>query len=105
MGPPLVACTPCTRSHACRPSVPAHVPLPPPLAPRLPPLQYDASTTVMEAVEQLAGQIKLENYQTFSLFAVQKVREERERAGPAGRRIWGPAAQRAACLLLAAGCS
>ncbi|EFN56078.1 hypothetical protein CHLNCDRAFT_145586 [Chlorella variabilis] len=35
-------------------------------------LSYDASTTVMEAVEQLAGQIKLENYQTFSLFAVQK---------------------------------
>lgn len=37
-------------------------------------LQYDASTTVMEAVEHLAGQIKLENYQTFSLFAVSKVR-------------------------------
>lgn len=36
-------------------------------------LAYDASTTVMEAVEALAGQIKLENYQTFSLFAVQKV--------------------------------
>lgn len=36
-------------------------------------LQYDASTTVMEAVEQLAGQIKLENYQTFSLFGVAKV--------------------------------
>ncbi|KAI3437601.1 hypothetical protein D9Q98_000054 [Chlorella vulgaris] len=35
-------------------------------------LQYDASTTVMEAVEQLAGQIKLENYQTFSLFGVAK---------------------------------
>lgn len=41
-------------------------------------LQYDASTTVMEAVEALAGQIKLENYQTFSLFAVQKVREAQE---------------------------
>lgn len=39
-------------------------------------LSYDASTTVMEAVEQLAGQIKLENYQTFSLFAVQKVRPD-----------------------------
>ena len=37
-------------------------------------LQYDCSTTVGEAVEVLAGQIKLENYQTFSLFAVQKVR-------------------------------
>lgn len=36
-------------------------------------LAYDASTTVMEAVETLAGQIKLENYQTFSLFAVHKV--------------------------------
>lgn len=36
-------------------------------------LAYDASTTVMEAVEALAGQIKLENYQTFSLFAVHKV--------------------------------
>lgn len=36
-------------------------------------LQYDASTTVAEAVEQLAAHIKLENYQTFSLFAVQKV--------------------------------
>jgi hypothetical protein len=35
-------------------------------------LQYDASTTVMEAVEQLASQIKLENYQTFSLFMVHK---------------------------------
>ncbi len=37
-------------------------------------MQYDASTTVMEAVEQLASQIKLENYQTFSLFMVHKVR-------------------------------
>ena len=44
-------------------------------------LAYDASTTVMEAVEQLAGQIKLENYQTFSLFAVYKV-------GAAGCRRW-----------------
>ena len=35
-------------------------------------LSYDASTTVAEAVEILAGQIKLQNYQTFSLFAVQK---------------------------------
>ena len=36
-------------------------------------LQYDCSTTVVEAVEALAAQIKLENCQTFSLFAVQKV--------------------------------
>lgn len=41
-------------------------------------LTYDASTTVMEAVEALAGQIKLENYQTFSLFAVHKVGAGRE---------------------------
>lgn len=30
----------------------------------------------MEAVEHLAGQIKLENYQTFSLFMVHKVRQQ-----------------------------
>ncbi len=35
-------------------------------------LKYDSSTTVLEAVEQIAGQVKLQNYQTFSLFAVQK---------------------------------
>lgn len=50
-------------------------------APRCP--QYDASTTVMEAVEQLASQIKLENYQTFSLFMVHKV----GRAGRAGMAL------------------
>ncbi len=36
-------------------------------------LNCDASTTVAEAVEHLAGAIKLENYQTFTLFAVEKV--------------------------------
>lgn len=35
-------------------------------------LTYDASTTVAEAVEAVAEQVKLQNYQTFSLFAVQK---------------------------------
>lgn len=52
-------------------------------------LQYDASTTVAEAVEQLAAHIKLENYQTFSLFAVQKV-------GEAPCRPWPPPLQEAA---------
>lgn len=37
-------------------------------------LNYDSSTTVTEAVEAIATQIKLQNYQTFSLFAVQKVK-------------------------------
>jgi hypothetical protein len=37
-------------------------------------LAFDSSTSVVEAVEQLAGQIKLENYSTFTLFAVSKVR-------------------------------
>ena len=36
-------------------------------------LAYDGATSVAEAVETLAAQIKLENYQTFSLFTVQKV--------------------------------
>lgn len=35
-------------------------------------LSYDTSTTVLEAVEQVADQVKLQNYQTFSLFTVQK---------------------------------
>ncbi|KAL4428851.1 hypothetical protein ABPG77_005289 [Micractinium sp. CCAP 211/92] len=46
-------------------------------------LTYDASTTVMEAVEALAGQIKLENYQTFSLFAVHKSKGPAEPGMPA----------------------
>ncbi|PSC75171.1 kinesin-like calmodulin-binding isoform X1 [Micractinium conductrix] len=41
-------------------------------------LAYDASSTVAEAVEALAGQIKLENYQTFSLFAVSKAKPPTE---------------------------
>ena len=35
-------------------------------------LTYDSSTTVLEATEQIASQVKLQNYQTFSLFAVHK---------------------------------
>ena len=58
-------------------------------------LSYDASTTVMEAVEQLAGQIKLENFQTFSLFVVQKVRGDAQGQGSAAgcRRSAGRAGQ------------
>lgn len=41
-------------------------------------LSYDTSTTVMEAVEALASHIKLENYQTFSLFVVQKTKASEE---------------------------
>lgn len=41
-------------------------------------LAFDASTTVAEAVEALAGQIKLENYQTFSLFAVHRAKAPTE---------------------------
>ena len=36
-------------------------------------LMYDMATTVIEAVEQLAGLIKLQNYSTFTLFGSQKV--------------------------------
>lgn len=35
-------------------------------------LEYDITTTVLEAVEQLAGVIKLENYNTFTLFESRK---------------------------------
>lgn len=67
----------------------------------LPPiLQYDASTTVMEAVEQLASQIKLENYQTFSLFMVHKVRSGGEEPGLI---VLGRGAART-CAHFAAGC-
>lgn len=45
-------------------------------------LSYDASTTVMEAVEALASQIKLENFQTFSLFVVQKAKAPEEIGTP-----------------------
>lgn len=31
-------------------------------------LDYDMTTTVLEAVEQISGIIQLENYSTFSLF-------------------------------------
>ena len=36
-------------------------------------LEYDVTTTVLEAVEQLAGVIKLENYNTFTLFECRKL--------------------------------
>lgn len=35
-------------------------------------LIYDMATTVIEAVEQLAGIIKLQNYSTFTLFEARK---------------------------------
>ena len=35
-------------------------------------LIYDPSTTIAEAVETISAQIKLQNYQTFTLFAVQR---------------------------------
>ena len=38
-------------------------------------LEYDVTTTVVEAVEQLAGLIKLQNYSTFTLYESRKVRE------------------------------
>ena len=37
-------------------------------------LQYDMATTVIEAVERLAGVIKLQHYNTFTLFEARKVR-------------------------------
>lgn len=37
-------------------------------------IHYDVSTTVLEAVEQLAYVIKLESYQTFTLFDCRRVR-------------------------------
>lgn len=37
-------------------------------------IHYDVSTTVLEAVEQLACVIKLESYQTFTLFDCRRVR-------------------------------
>jgi hypothetical protein len=36
-------------------------------------LEHDATTTVLEAVEYLAGIIKLQNYQTFTLYECRKV--------------------------------
>ena len=36
-------------------------------------LEYDITTTVVESVEQLAGIIKLQNYQTFTLYEARKV--------------------------------
>lgn len=36
-------------------------------------LAYDITTTVLEAVEQLASIIKLQNYQTFTLYECRKV--------------------------------
>ncbi len=36
-------------------------------------VEYDVTTTVVEAVEQLAGIIKLQNYSTFTLYESRKV--------------------------------
>jgi hypothetical protein len=46
-------------------------------------LSYDSSTTVAEAVAALASQIKLQAYQTFTLFAVSKARGPAEFGVPA----------------------
>lgn len=51
--------------------------------PPLPLCSYDSSTTVAEAVEMLAQQMKLENYQTFTLFAVHKGKGPSEPGMPA----------------------
>ena len=37
-------------------------------------LEFDATSTVLEAVEYLAGVIKLQSYQTFTLYECRKVR-------------------------------
>ena len=36
-------------------------------------LTYDVTTTILEAVEQLAGIIKLQNYTTFTLYESRRV--------------------------------
>ena len=36
-------------------------------------LEFDATSTVLEAVEYLAGVIKLQSYQTFTLYECRKV--------------------------------
>lgn len=41
-------------------------------------LEYDITTTVVEAVEQLAGLIKLQNYSTFTLYESRKVRTHQQ---------------------------
>jgi hypothetical protein len=46
-------------------------------------LTYDSATTVAEAAEALAAQIKLQNYQTFTLFSVAKPRGALEPGMPA----------------------
>ncbi|KAK9917170.1 hypothetical protein WJX75_001536 [Coccomyxa subellipsoidea] len=45
-------------------------------------LEYDATTTVLEAVEFLAGVIKLQNYQTFTLYECRKVVKPVELGAP-----------------------
>jgi hypothetical protein len=47
-------------------------------------LAYDSATTVAEAAEALAAQIKLQNYTTFTLFAAQRARAPSEPGLPAG---------------------
>lgn len=52
-------------------------------------LEYDVTTTVVEAVEQLAGLIKLQNYSTFTLYESRKVPAGiLPRAGAAGLAVW-----------------
>lgn len=41
-------------------------------------LKYDITTTVSEAVEYVAGVIKLENYSTFTLYECRKVLKQKE---------------------------
>lgn len=46
-------------------------------------LAYDVTTTVLEAVEQLAGIIKLQNYNTFTLFECRKALSNKAQSEPA----------------------
>ena len=43
-------------------------------------LEFDATSTVLEAVEYLAGVIKLQSYQTFTLYECRKVQGAPPRA-------------------------
>lgn len=54
-------------------------------------LEYDATATVLEAVEFLAGVIKLQAYQTFTLYECRKVPSQLTHALPAstaGKPLW-----------------
>lgn len=55
-------------------------------------LTYDVTTTVLEAVEQLASLIKLQNYTTFTLFECRKaVGAKQVRCAAMARGCCGPA--------------